>query len=147
MIVDLSSARVSALKTIKEPDASNHSIDYTAINRRFMPFDDYIRIKDALNELVLIGDKESRRLKRIAIEEEINCIESCERYCDRCGKKFYAKPWHELGFPCNLCKDCLDDISIYRIKDEYPLCITPWSELYVVRDNSARILDEIIRNY
>lgn len=146
MIVDLSSASVSTLKTVKESDASNYDIDYTAINRRFVSFDEYMYIKDALDEMVLTGDKESRYLKRLAIEEEINCSESCERYCDRCGKKFYAKPWNELGLPCNLCKECCDDFSFYRIKDEYPLDVRPWSNLYLAND-SSRILDEIIRNY
>lgn len=147
MIVDLSSSNVSTVKSIEQQsDATKYSVDYTAASRRIVSFDEYMALKDTLCEVILTGDKEERRLKRLAIEEEANSLELSERYCDRCGKKFYAKPWNELGRPCNLCDACDAEFILPAIESIQPMTIQPWKQ-FDAQDNTSRIADEIIRNY
>ena len=150
MIVDLSSSNISAVKSIEQQsDATKYSVDYTAASRRIVSFDEYIALKDALSEVVLTGDKEERRLKRLAIEEEANSLERSERYCDRCGKKFYAKPWNELGGQsCILCDECDAELTLHVAERMLPMVITPWKQFALdIQDSTSRISDEIIRNY
>lgn len=150
MIVDLSSSNISAVKNIEQQsDATKYSVDYTAASRRIVSFDEYIALKDALSEVVLTGDKEERRLKRLAIEEEANSLERSGRYCDRCGKKFYAKPWNELGGQsCILCDECNAELILHVAERMLPMVIAPWKQFALdMQDNTSRISDEIIRNY
>lgn len=150
MIVDLSSSNISAVKNIEQQsDATKYSVDYTAASRRIVSFDEYIALKDALSEVVLTGDKEERRLKRLAIEEEANSLEHSERYCDRCGKKFYAKPWNELGGQsCILCDECNAELTLHVAERMLPMVIAPWKQFALdIQDSTSRISDEIIRNY